>query len=558
MDLVNITWNNHSRARVHIIVLFGPFIPSLNTITFSKTEVQGQKHMRETFQYQSKNHTTILVPISNYMGLTLPDFNHLCYLIEDLQLYIDKVLIPDQSYSFSAMHFFRISEGLPSIAAQWDAGAIRTICQRLNITKFWIVPLAPNPQEWLNVQALKLDSNFRNSTDYDVWSRHLPPTGCSSFSELLAIDSKNLPSEWKHPQCWPNAVECSEIINQYARYLIEGEQRKRNQLQDALQISQNHVHQETQALNLAKQDLEAANLRYHSLIQHLHLEDNTEEREIIRRFRDLNSLIDELSIDLSLTTPGGNLEQPPAGLSCFNRIKAEESLKDNDLNGRLLALPHAGDLVPTNEVLGTVFGSIVCQDLHSQIFSPFYPLQGLQAGTPDLSPVYRGIRQQFPQMQAAKWRVDTLSVLMDMDAEKHTRVWEMASRCKEKLCTTFRHLTGDEGELVLDSRLEKIFRDAWDLNYHIKMKATQSGDYQTEYFPCNHPYDEDLMQVLDAESGDQAPSSVVLTCGLGLKVTKAIGAQRDPQSKVILKATVTGYGSREAAPHASVQIIAVA
>lgn len=152
---------------------------------------------------------------------------------------------------------------------------------------------------------------------------------------------------------------------------------------------------------------------------------------------------------------------------------------------------------------------------------------------------------EVPQMQAAKWRIDTLKILMVANADEHSRAATIASNCGRALHEAFYHLTGEESKLGVDSRLENIFREAWDLNLYIKTKATHSGDYQTEYFPCDHPYDGSLMVVLDADPGDPVPNSIAMTCGLGLKITNAIGGQRDPEAKVIMKATVVGSRMHE-------------
>lgn len=46
------------------------------------------------------------------------------------------------------------------------------------------------------------------------------------------------------------------------------------------------------------------------------------------------------------------------------------------------------------------------------------------------------------------------------------------------------------------------------------------------------------MQVLDAEAGEASPDRILLTCGLGLKVTRAVGEDKDPEPKVAEKAMV--------------------
>lgn len=275
----------------------------------------------------------------------------------------------------------------PSIAAQWDAGAVRTICEYLNISTFWIVPLTDSYEKWFDIETLKSNPSFRNATDFDTWARHLPPATCTSFSDLLAIDSGTLRSEWKRPEHNLTILTCGEIIDRYARKLIEEEFRKRNELQEAFQLEKG-----------ARQELDAANLRYNLLLQQLRLEDNTEGREVIQRFHNLNSLIDEFSVDLSQTTPKDLLERLPNTSSCYNRIKSEQHLGSSETDGMLCKLSHAGDSMATDMFLGILLGSIICQDLHYRIFQPFYPQDGSQVEMPDFSIAYNRIRQECTLM----------------------------------------------------------------------------------------------------------------------------------------------------------------
>ena len=141
-------------------------------------------------------------------------------------------------------------------------------------------------------------------------------------------------------------------------------------------------------------------------------------------------------------------------------------------------------------------------------------------------------------MQSAKWRIDTFTTLLDIDADKHGRAKSIAARCEKSMLAAFQGLFGNENKLVVGSKLEVIFKDAWELNCYIKAKVAHLGDFETEYFPYNHNYNDSYMQVLDAKRGDPTPSHILLTCGLGLKVTKAVGENKDPESKVVEKAVV--------------------
>lgn len=141
-------------------------------------------------------------------------------------------------------------------------------------------------------------------------------------------------------------------------------------------------------------------------------------------------------------------------------------------------------------------------------------------------------------MQSAKWRIDTFTALLDIDTEKHSRPKSMAARCEGKIATAFQGLFGKEHQLVVGSKLETIFNNAWELNCYVKSKVAHLGDFETEYFSYDQEYVDSHMQVLDAKRGDPTPRRILLTCGLGLRVTKAVGENKDPTSKVVEKAMV--------------------
>lgn len=141
-------------------------------------------------------------------------------------------------------------------------------------------------------------------------------------------------------------------------------------------------------------------------------------------------------------------------------------------------------------------------------------------------------------MQSAKWRIDTFTILLVLDTKQRSRARSMATQCEETLAIAFRDLFGDRNKLVLGSKLEGVFTNAWELNCYIKAKVAHLGDFETACFPYGHKYDDLHMQVLDAKRGDRNPSRIVLTCGLGLRVTKAVGENKDPEWKVVEKGMV--------------------
>ncbi|KAF8602937.1 hypothetical protein BDV93DRAFT_557116 [Ceratobasidium sp. AG-I] len=527
------------KSHVRIVVLFGNSGPSIKALQPTHTSTlgnPGNQIIEYTYKHHKKAPHIILLQTVDAEGGRI-DLSTFGTTVEYLQYYMQACLDNQKDHSFSAVYLFDPAEGAPDISMQCSAGAVHTACTRLNIETFWIAPLTP---EYASIQALKSNPGFCDISDFEMWNSHLPHSNCRSIFNLLNAEAAKPHPIWKAPQDKLTKATCDEIAYRYTQELTAKECRRRKELHERLQEVQDLLTKEKHAAAQVEQSFMNAEKQYYSLLDQLSLVDNTEEKKIRQSFEHLSGLIDQYSIDISQTLSEDLLQQLPDTRSCYKGRKNVQHSTAPSSNQLLLMLCHAGPSIPTADFLEMVFGAIICWELHWQIFQPFYPRGGSQAKMNDYSTDYSMIRRHFPQMQAAKWRIDTLMMLMEADTEKQNRAASLASECKKSLQVAFRHLTGGELKLGVDSKLQDIFQKAWDLNHYIKTKATHSGDYQTVHFPCGHTFDESMMEVLDADPGDAVPSNINVTCGLGLKITNAIGGQKDPESKVLLKATVVG------------------
>ncbi|KAF8593416.1 hypothetical protein BDV93DRAFT_566575 [Ceratobasidium sp. AG-I] len=526
------------RSPSRTVVLFGISTPSLNALQTVATEILPNpisQYIEHMYQDRKTGEPILLLQTADYTKAANPDFIALREIFFHLQRYIKDCIQPGKTHSFSAVFFHNFSDEEPSIAAQWNAGAVRTICERLNISPFWIAPVTSDHHRWIESQILQTNLNFRAATDFSSWSRCLPPSNCKSLSDLLAIDAKTAHCNWKAPQDELTAITYDHLVHRYIQDLLVAERSKRQEYHTELQNVQNHAHCKIEE---AKQKLEDANLRYNLLLRQVNIGDNTEGSGIVQQFQALNNMIDELSIDMGQQVPDALLEQFPNTSSCYQNTRSHESFPSSRHGELLVALAGAGASMDIQEFLGLLLGSIICEYLSAQVFEPFYPLEEEETGSGMLDMVYKHLRKRTPQMQSAKWRIDTFTTLLDMDNRKHGRAKIIAARCEKAMIAAFQGLFGYRQKLDVGSKLEALFQDAWELNCLIKTKVAHLGDYETEYFPCKFEYHGSHMKVLDAEPGDQPPGRILLTCGLGLKTTKAVGENKDLESTVVEKATV--------------------
>jgi hypothetical protein len=144
-----------------------------------------------------------------------------------------------------------------------------------------------------------------------------------------------------------------------------------------------------------------------------------------------------------------------------------------------------------------------------------------------------------PQMQSAKWRIDTYSSLTKIYLGRDELAARIGSHIVSSISAACAHIFGTQFKSSnIDIQLTQIAARALELNHKIKSEVVHLGDLHAEYFHYNHKYDAAIMTVLDADKGDSTPSRIVSTCGLGVRITKAVGGGKEPESSVVLKAVV--------------------
>lgn len=301
---------------------------------------------------------------------------------------------PSKTYSYSAAYFHNFIGGDPGIAAQCNAGAVRTICRRLNIPTFWIAAVTENYQRWIDIQRLYSDPDFHAATDYKTWRRHLPRSHCTSLSDLLSIDAKFTHRKWETPAEKLTPPICDHIVHQYAYDLIAGERSERRELHEALRHTRDLLEREKEATKRAKQELDDANFRHNSLLHQVNIGDNSEESGIVKRFLALNRLIEDFSIHIGHEVHEDLLKQFPNTSSCYDKMKTQEPQSSNRHRDLLLTLSNSGVSMDTTDFVGLLLGSIICEELHSKMFQPFYPSDGEEAKSSEISIVYERLRKR--------------------------------------------------------------------------------------------------------------------------------------------------------------------
>ncbi|KAG9079833.1 hypothetical protein FRC06_007414, partial [Ceratobasidium sp. 370] len=140
---------------------------------------------------------------------------------------------------------------------------------------------------------------------------------------------------------------------------------------------------------------------------------------------------------------------------------------------------------------------------------------------------------------ATKWRVDSYSWLVELDDIHHDRASIISLHIASEINITFSHLFGDQVKFPTNSpRWIRLVTNALELNHIFKAEVVHAGDVHAEYFHFNEAYNDSHMEVLDSDEGDRVLSHIMSTCGLGLRITKAIGRKQEPESKVVLRAIV--------------------
>ncbi|KAF8337584.1 uncharacterized protein EI90DRAFT_3043436 [Cantharellus anzutake] len=248
---------------------------------------------------------------------------------------------------------------------------------------------------------------------------------------------------WPGPKAYPGLIPGNHAPQQqlnapnpYPQYLTPYQQQQQQQQQlqfvhqEAWKQATDHFGNQINTLSSANDDLKRrqrelqddvvrltkelreAQAGYANLRKHLQVGDDTEARDIVTEFRDVNRAIEDAArfiADASLKHFENRDDLTTGNAQNF------DALKESFLRG----------MPPLEEMLDYGFRSILCQVLFDEIFKPFHPAFGRGNRTDKterldrhLRDIYKQIRIQEPQVVAGRWRANTYKAL-DAQVNSH-------------------------------------------------------------------------------------------------------------------------------------------
>ncbi|KAG8725068.1 hypothetical protein FRC09_009034, partial [Ceratobasidium sp. 395] len=131
-------------------------------------------------------------------------------------------------------------------------------------------------------------------------------------------------------------------------------------------------------------------------------------------------------------------------------------------------------------------------------------------------------------------RVDAYTALFGLDNSRDDYATTLGTSIASQINNIGLCLFGIKPEST--GLIFKLVERAMKLNH--KLKAGGSRDFHVEYASYNAAHNSSTMNILDHKVGDPEPTCIVSTCGLGVRLTKAVGGGKQPESAVILNALV--------------------
>ncbi|KAG9097687.1 hypothetical protein FRC06_007291 [Ceratobasidium sp. 370] len=499
---------------------------------------------------KSRQNSVVLLQLAGFENANLMDSAVFCQIGMDLQQYIEERLDREDQYSISAVYLHPDSIQTPSLVAQRNVRAVHQLCEALGRIEFSLSIMSPADSETIPAQNLPNHPAFRYTTDYNFWRAHLAFPQPRTMRQFLrsVLEKWPVPSYDSLGQRFLTRQRLAEAFCRVEKeHLGMLQEERARHLEELEQARSNRAVADNEA-RVAKQELQHVIVQRNTLLQQLSLRDNTEISNILHQFRRLNDEIDEVSLEVAQKIPNNHFEHHPTCSQCHDPSGLREGLGHSN-KPLLLIQSRGGASMATRQFVQLYTGSVLCESLYTYVFRPFYPLK---PGDPEaatqcevLAKVYHRLRLRDSQILAAKWRVDSYSSLVELDDIRHDRASIISSHIASEINVAFSHLFGDQVKFPTDSpRLIRLVTNALELNHIFKAEVAHAGDLHAEYFHFNEAYNDSHMEVLDSDEGDRVPSHIVSTCGLGLRITKAIGGKQEPESKVVLRAIVASENMR--------------
>ncbi|KAF8597355.1 hypothetical protein BDV93DRAFT_610436 [Ceratobasidium sp. AG-I] len=535
--------NSHDDEVLKTIVLFGPLTPGLSSILDEHQlkpvpSSDFSSWVTHIFRHPNEGLPITLVRTVDFESSGSSDFNKLLHITSELERYMSKMASGKTQCSFSAIYLQPFTDK-PTEASQRNLKASIEICRILNLSTFFIAPVTPPSCDTLCLRKFR---KFYSSSDVESWKEFLPPSECQNLSQLAdLVIQRASKSCWKPSKGASTAAACSRIFQEYESICLADEQVETARALDDLELAKQEARHYAEKYQTIKGTLQNTKARYESLLAQLNLRDNNEISGIVLEFEYLNDKIDSFSLDFTSQLPEDCISEFPDTQVCHDPARLRKIL-GRSTNPLLVLQSSEGVAVATGTFLQLFIGSVICETIHSSVFEPFYPYDQkdpeASAKLQVLTTVYKELRLRDPQMQSAKWRVDTVSALRNLDVEHASRARQIVQPIAAAIETVFLSFFGHEPTYDCTAELEEIVNRALDLNFKLKTEVIHLGDFHTKFFQYDHPFDGSLMRVLEAQAGDPAPSHIISTCGLGVCCSKAVGEGRSPDISVVLKAIV--------------------
>lgn len=521
---------------------------------------------------------------------------------EDLREYSNikryKKLLGKGSRAVSAIYLQPSIDHNPSFDSQHSIRILAHLNSTGLFYQFFILPLSSDTPNTFSSTELLDSSVFQASMDFDLWKGYLPPSDCNHFEDLVRILSnpRSTPKKARPRDAQPaDALRSLErkFFNDIQRYMSEREARVREEVQKSIPQpilektpsppEAPRLEQSVQAVEVEPppsveppkqqsmvqdtsriRELEGEKLAaehtinalkramaddakvHKSLLASLNIHDNHDVSSIKRGFEILNDRISDFASEIveQLMNHAESLLDDVNALKCHDSSGLFQQLGVSHDSPSLLR-SHSGKVLPAGLFVDLAVGSIICRTIHEEIFSPFYPLLQSDHSTDEddrskfLSEIYQTIRKRDPQMQSAKWRVDTYSTLVKLHSEDRGLSQRIQTEVGSRIDAIIVCLIGKTVPLDNELKgLDDIIQKALRLNNTIKTEVLRVGDFHTMCFVAGEPFDEQRMSILDERVGENPPSEILSTCGLGLLLTQAVGGNQEPKTEVIMKAKV--------------------
>ncbi|KEP54007.1 AIG1 domain protein [Rhizoctonia solani 123E] len=318
---------------------------------------------------------------------------------------------------------------------------------------------------------------------------------------------------------------------------FEESESSRQQLQSSLDATETE-------LKLLRSQLEQTQQEYASLRSELQLHDNTEQSKIVQSLQDLNRTIDDFGRSVAeymVDTFAGTLNKDdPTTLDASNVPELRRQFGHQEGSPSLVA--SLGDQgLPIEDFIDLALRNFLCQNIASNVFSPFHPTTASSAEPNFMASLYDEVRRQGqsirPPVVAAKWRACSFMALSKgSKLDKPVIGNQVENLIKEDIQPLLNNLFGQGDAIALTEaqrgQLQDVITVAWELNHVLKGEVVTLGDFVPLCCERGVPFDSKTMVEFEANKKRKPGSVAICTVRLGLTLSHAKGAGKDGSPSV--------------------------